>query len=72
MRDRHGNQAKIFINDEGDIVCLGIKVAEDRKPGAPKVYYYTDYTALSINGRSAFATFAAPNQMVIILRARTP
>lgn len=32
------------------------------------MYYYTDYTNLHINGRSAFATFAKPDEMVVILR----
>jgi hypothetical protein len=30
------------------------------KEAANKIYYYTDYTKLEINGRSAFATFARP------------
>lgn len=49
-------------------MCLGIKIS--KKEGGPqkKVYYYTDYTQLQINGHSAFATFANPDEMVIILR----
>lgn len=35
------------------------------------MYYYTDYTNLHINGRSAFATFAKPDEMVVILRLPT-
>ncbi len=29
VRDSHGNQIKIFMNEEGDVVCLGIKKDEN-------------------------------------------
>lgn len=68
IRDEHGNQIRIFVNEVGDIVCLGIKKTKKEGGEHKKVYYYTDYTRLHINGHSAFATFARPDEMVIILR----
>lgn len=56
----------------GDIVCLGIKKIKRAESNHKKMYYYTDYTNLHINGRSAFATFAKPDEMVIILRLPSP
>lgn len=44
VRDEFGNQIRIFVNEVGDIVCLGIKTP--KTDSQPKVYYYTDYTAL--------------------------
>lgn len=61
------NQIRIFVNEMGEIVCLGIKKPR-KEEGSQKMYYYTDYTNLHINGRSAFATFAKPDEMVVILR----
>lgn len=52
----------------GEIVCLGIKKPRKEEGSQKKMYYYTDYTNLHINGRSAFATFAKPDEMVVILR----
>ena len=49
-------------------MCLGIKAEKKKDPQLKKIYYYTDYTNLNINGRSAFATFAKPDEMVLILR----
>jgi len=59
------------VNEGGDIICLGIKVEKGQQPQKKKIYYYTDYTNLNINGRSAFATFAKPDEMVLILRMPT-
>ena len=68
IRDDHGNQIRIFLNETGEIVCLGIKVKDRSEENNKKIYYYTDYTKLHINGKSAFATFAKPDEMVLILR----
>lgn len=68
MRDQHGNQIRIFLNEMAEIVCLGFKILEKKDELVSKIYYYTDYTRLEINGRSAFATFAKPDEMVVILR----
>lgn len=61
MRDEHGNQIRILLNEFGEIICLGMKVLEKKGDSVSKIYYYTDYTNLEINGRSAFATFAKPD-----------
>lgn len=45
---------------------------EKKEDGVSKIYYYTDYTNLEINGRSAFATFAKPDEMVVLLRNSQP
>jgi hypothetical protein len=68
IRDDFGNQIRIFVNEMGEIVCLGIKKPRKEEGSQKKMYYYTDYTNLHINGRSAFATFAKPDEMVVILR----
>lgn len=56
------------MNEVGEIVCLGIKAIRNKAKTGKKMYYYTDYTSLNINGRSAFATFAKPDEMVLMLR----
>jgi len=71
IRDEFGNQIRIFVNEASDIICLGIKVDKSQQQ-TKKIYYYTDYTSLNINGRSAFATFAKPDEMVLILRMPAP
>jgi hypothetical protein len=71
MRDENGNQIRIFLNETGEIICLGLKVLEKNGEQVNKIYYYTDYTKLEINGRSAFATFAKPDEMVVILRSHS-
>lgn len=101
MRDEHGNLIKLFVNKEGDIVCLGIykmtdehlklqeeQMKRDRSGNGKttleeeamarkhkawkkidhKVYYHTDFMKLSLNGKSAFVTFAANDEMVVLLR----
>lgn len=45
---------------------------EKKEETVSKIYYYTDYTNLEINGRSAFATFAKPDEMVVLLRNSQP
>lgn len=61
MRDEHGNQTRIFLNEVGEIICLGLKVVNKKDEQLQKIYYCTDYTKLEINSRSAFATFAKPD-----------
>lgn len=46
MRDEHGNQIRIFLNELGEIICLGLKVFEKKEDSVSKIYYYTDYTNL--------------------------
>ena len=68
IRDEHGNQVKIFTDNKGEIVCLGLIANKLDDNFEKKKYYYTDYTKLEINGQSVFATFAAPDEMVLIVR----
>jgi hypothetical protein len=46
MRDEFGNQIRIFLNELGEIICLGLKVLDKKDEIANKIYYYTDYTKL--------------------------
>ena len=46
MRDEHGNQIRIFLNEAGEIICLGLKVVGKKDEQLQKIYYCTDYTRL--------------------------
>lgn len=68
LRDEHGNQTKIFLDEEGRIVCLGIKAKELGEKQL--VYYYTDYMKLEASGYPAFGTFGGDNELVVLLREK--
>jgi hypothetical protein len=46
MRDEYGNQTRIFLSENGEILCLGLRNIEKKDEGVGKAYYYTDYTKL--------------------------
>lgn len=56
VRDEFGNQIKIYLDERGDIVCLGIlpKSFDRDKVG----YYVTDHTKLEVDNLGVYATYA--------------
>ena len=47
IRDDHGNQIRIFLNETGEIVCLGIKV-KDRSEENKRCRLYSKMVAKKI------------------------